>query len=144
RSIARSLAIGGGRILAVGAADDELDDLQGPETRVIELADAAVVPGFVDAHIHFGHYALSRQPMDLDASATLPDGLDAVRHATRQLEVGAWLQGRGWDRNRWGRLPTRNDLDGVVGERPVALSSHDGHALWLSSAALAIAGIRSE
>jgi predicted amidohydrolase YtcJ len=141
---ARSLATGGGRILAVGQADDDLDDLRGPATRVIELEGAAVVPGFVDAHIHFGHFALSRRQVDLDASITLNEGLHVVRTAAELLAEGVWLQGRGWDRNRWGRLPTRADLDGVVGTRPVALSSHDGHALWLNSAALAAAGIRRE
>src|SRR5262245_24366184 len=109
RGSARSLAIGGGRVLAVGDTDDELDDLRGPATRVVELADAAVVPGFVDAHIHFGHFALSRQQVDLDAAATLGDGLHDVGLAAERLEAGAWLQGRGWDRNRWGRLPTRHD-----------------------------------
>jgi hypothetical protein len=51
------------------------------------------------------------------------------------------VQGRGWDRNRWGRLPTRTELDTAVGARSAALSSHDGHALWLNSAALAVAAI---
>jgi predicted amidohydrolase YtcJ len=141
---ARSLAVGGGRILAVGQLDHDLDDLQGPTTRVIELSGAAVVPGFVDAHVHFGHFALARQQVDLDAAATLEDGLERIRGEAERLPAGGWLQGRGWDRNRWGRLPTRADLDAVIGPRPVALSSHDGHALWLSSAALAAAGVHRE
>ena len=140
----RSLAIGGGRILAVGEPDDDLDDWNGPATRVIELAGAAVVPGFVDAHMHFGHFALARQQVDLDAALTLEDGLALVRAEAHRPAAGSWLQGRGWDRNRWGRLPTRADLDAVAGGRAVALSSHDGHALWLSSAALAAAGITRE
>ncbi len=141
---ARSLAIGGGRVLAVGSTRDALDDLHGPATRVIELPGAALVPGFVDAHIHFGHFAVSRQQLDLDAAASLNQGLADIRREAERLAADVWLQGRGWDRNRWGRLPTRADLDVVVGARPVALSSHDGHALWLSSAALAAAGIGRE
>jgi predicted amidohydrolase YtcJ len=140
----RSLAVGGGRILGVGQSDADLDDLKGPTTRVIELAGAAVVPGFVDAHIHFGHFAIARQQVDLDGAKTLEDALVHIQHAAERVAPGGWLLGRGWDRNRWGRLPTREDLDAAVGARPAALSSHDGHALWLSSAALAAASINRE
>jgi predicted amidohydrolase YtcJ len=55
---ASCLAIAGGRILASGGA--EVEELRGPHTRVIDLRGRAVVPGFVDAHIHFGSYALTR------------------------------------------------------------------------------------
>jgi predicted amidohydrolase YtcJ len=138
---AASLAVSGGRVLASGAREDELDEMVGPSTRVIRLRDAAVVPGFVDAHVHFGHFALARQQVDLDQAPTLADGLTVLREAAEHSASGAWLQGRGWDRNRWGRLPTRAELDSAVGARAAALSSHDGHALWLSSAALEAAGI---
>ena len=49
------------------------------------------------------------------------------------------MTGRGWDKNLWaeGRWPTRDDLDTVAGGRPVALTSKDGHLLWVNSAALA-------
>src|SRR5215831_19755632 len=141
---ARSLAVGGGRILAMGELDHDLDDLHGPATRVVELEGAAVVPGFVDAHVHFGHFALARQQVDLDPAPTLEAGLASVRTAADRLPTGAWVQGRGWDRNRWGRLPARTDLDALVGARPVALSSHDGHALWLNSVALGAAGVTRE
>ena len=139
---ARTLAVANGTILA--CSDDPLDELEGRGTRVIDLAGRAVVPGFVDAHIHFGHYALARQQVDLDGAASLDDGLALLRRASARLAGGAWLRGRGWDRNRWGCLPTAAELDRAVGERPAALSSHDGHSMWLSSTALQIAGIRRE
>lgn len=132
---AAALAIGGGRILA-SSPTDQLDDLEGPDTRVTDLPGKAVVPGFVDAHVHFGHFALARRRVSLDAAITLDQGLTMVRSAAQRLKNGEWLQGRGWDRNRWGRLPTREDLDVAAGAHPAALSSHDGHSLWLNSAAL--------
>jgi predicted amidohydrolase YtcJ len=138
---AGALAIRAGRIVAVSASVSDLNGLVGPSTRIIDVAGAAVVPGFVDAHVHFGHWALARQQVDLDSAATLEQGLASVRSAAQHLEPTAWVQGRGWDRNRWGRLPTRADLDVAVGGHPAALSSHDGHSLWLSSAALQAAGV---
>lgn len=127
--------------MATAAGASDLDDLIGPSTRVVDLRRRAVVPGFVDAHIHFGHWALARQQVDLDRAATLDAGLSLLRAAADELTPKAWVQGRGWDRNRWGRLPTRADLDAAVGGRAAALSSHDGHSLWLSSAALVASGI---
>ena len=136
---AESLAVANGKILAVG--NGPLDELLGPGTRVIELNGKAVMPGFVDAHIHFGSFALARQQVDLDPAATLQAGLAILKAHSERLKPGEWLRGRGWDRNRWARLPTAADLDSAIGRRPAVLSSHDGHSLWLSSAALEAVGI---
>ncbi len=140
---AAALAVRRGRIVAT-SSDDDLSDLVGPDTRVITCQSAAVVPGFVDAHVHFGHFALAQRQIDLDAAPTLEAALAIVREHAARLTPSAWLQGRGWDRHRWGRLPTRADLDAAVGQRPTALSSHDGHSLWLNTAALKLAAIRHE
>jgi predicted amidohydrolase YtcJ len=136
---ARNVAIADGKIVACG--DASLTELVGPRTRVVDLKGRAIVPGFVDAHVHFGSFAMSRQQVDLDEAPTLEGGLATLRQAAEGLPPGAWLRGRGWDRNRWGRLPTAADLDSAVGNRPAALSSHDGHALWLNSAGLRATGV---
>jgi hypothetical protein len=135
----RALAISDGRIVASG--DGPFDELRGPRTRIVELHGRAVVPGFVDAHIHFASFGLTRGQLNLDVAATLEDGLRLAANAAVQLQDGAWLHGRGWDRNRWGRLPTAADLDRAIGARPAVLTSHDGHAVWLSSSAMHAAGI---
>src|SRR5690349_13191766 len=144
QSRALALAIANGRIVATGAEADDLDELIGAGTRVISTQGKAVVPGFVDAHVHFGHWALAQQQVDLDQASTLDEGLALLREAARALGPDQWLQGRGWDRNRWGRLPRRTDLDAVTGGRAAALSSHDGHSLWVNSKALQDAGIGRE
>jgi predicted amidohydrolase YtcJ len=142
RPRARALAIAGGRIAA--CADANLDELVGPHTRVFDLPGRAVVPGFVDAHIHFGSYALTRDQVDLDQAASIEDGLRLLRAASERLDAEQWLRGRGWDRNRWGRLPAASDLDRAVGGRPAVMSSHDGHSMWLNSAALRAVGLDAD
>src|SRR5215216_6436110 len=141
RPRAEAIAIDGGRILAL---EDNLEEVTAHGARVIDVRDCAIVPGFVDAHIHFGQFALGRQQVNLDATATLEQGLQQVNAFHTTLPDRQWLRGRGWDRNRWGRLPTAADLDRVVGARPAALSSHDGHSLWLNSAALQAIGITNQ
>jgi predicted amidohydrolase YtcJ len=84
---------------------------------------------------------MAREQVDLDAAATLEAGLELIRCSTARLLQGAWVRGRGWDRSRWGRLPTAADLDSATGDRPAALSSHDGHSVWLNSAALRRCGV---
>src|SRR5262245_2172839 len=142
------VALGGGRVLAVGKSEgDDFAALCDERTRVVELHDRVVVPGFVDAHVHFGSFALSRQQVDLDGAGSLEDGLRIVGAFAARLtdeDEGTWLRGRGWDRNRWGGLPTAGDLDSVTRGRPAALASHDGHSLWLNSAAMRATGLTEQ
>ncbi|MBV9548007.1 MAG: amidohydrolase [Chloroflexi bacterium] len=141
RPRASSLAVREGRVVAL---DEDAAALRQPATRVIDLGGRAVLPGFVDAHVHFGSFSLAREQVDLDQAPTLEAGLDRIRRAADELTPGAWVRGRGWDRNRWGRLPAAADLDAATGDRPAALSSHDGHSVWLNSAALSYCGINDD
>jgi predicted amidohydrolase YtcJ len=69
--------------------------------------------------------------------------VERVARRAQETEPGRWIMGRGWNQNEWaeGRWPSRGDLDAVVGDRPVALTSKDGHLLWVNTAALIAAGV---
>ncbi|HET8557821.1 MAG TPA: amidohydrolase, partial [Gaiellaceae bacterium] len=110
--------------------------LPSPET--VDLGGRCVLPGFTDSHVHFPTWALARNDVRLHGCASLAEALDAVRAAPRD---GSWLRGQGWRDADWpdGR-PTRQTLDEIEPERPAMLISKDYHALWLNSAALALAG----
>jgi predicted amidohydrolase YtcJ len=55
----------------------------------------------------------------------------------------AWIFGRGWIESKWSppAFPSRQDLDAVVSDHPVALERADGHAFIVNSKALEVAGI---
>jgi hypothetical protein len=55
---------------------------------------------------------------------------------------GEWLVGFGWDQTKWseGEWPTKEILDQLFPDHPVAFSRADGHATWLNSKALERAG----
>jgi predicted amidohydrolase YtcJ len=130
RPRAGGLAVDDGRIVA-------LDPQPEGASQTIDLRGRAVLPGFIDAHLHFGAWALARQQVDLEPSASVQDALDLLRAAAARLpEPTTWLRGRGWDRNRWGQLPTAAELDAAIGDRPAVLSSRDGHALWVNTPVL--------
>lgn len=136
-----AIAIRDGRVVAAGVWS-EIEALAGPRARRLDLApDEVLLPGLTDAHLHLVDAARAAAELDLDSRPTLADGLAAVAEEHRRLPAGRWLLGRGWSVHRWGGWPTSADLDAVAPGRAVALWSHDHHAVWASSAALAAAGI---
>jgi hypothetical protein len=136
-----AVGIRGGIVAFAGSAVD-LESRADPHTERIELEPGEIaIPGLIDAHLHLVDAALAADELDLTSASTLQAGLDAIAARAATLPVGAWLEGAGWDQRRWGRWPTAADLDRVAPGRSVALWSFDHHALWVSSAALAAAGI---
>lgn len=110
---------------------------------VIELPGSLILPGLVDCHIHLVGYALALTGLDLSATATMEEGLSLVRDHLTRVPEGGWLTGRGWDKQMWGLsgFPTREMLDAVGPINPIALTSRDGHVLWVNSVALERLGL---
>jgi predicted amidohydrolase YtcJ len=106
----------------------------------IDLGGATVVPGLVDAHVHFPSWALGRRELRLFGTRSRSEALERIEAAEKP--TGGWLRGRGWREEEWpdGERPTRAALDEVTGDVPTALRAHDGHTLWVNSAALAAGG----
>src|SRR5919198_1173986 len=133
-----ALAVSSGLITAIGSSSD-LAGLIRPATRVVELRGRPLLPGFVDAHTHLDGYAQARQQLDLEGVQSLAEVARLVAERAAGLPTGAWILGRGWLRDGLERWPTAADLDPVSGSHPVALASHDVHALWVNSPALELA-----
>jgi len=137
-----AIAIEDGVVVATGN-DDELLDLAGEATVVLDLDGAWVIPGLTDAHAHLYNLGLSLTRVDLRGTVSAADCVERAREMERGLAAGAWLRGRAWDQNDWAEqvFPTRQVLDAAFGDRPVYFRRVDGHAAWVSSATLALAGI---
>ncbi|MDX2472685.1 MAG: amidohydrolase [Candidatus Krumholzibacteria bacterium] len=140
---ASAIALKDGRILSVG---NDLADLVGPETRVIELDGAVVSPGFNDSHAHLYGLGKSLGQIDLMGTESAAEAVRMAQQAHADLPDGTWLEGRGWDQNDWAvqDYPTAAMLDAVTGDRPTFLRRVDGHAAWANSAALRAAGITAD
>jgi predicted amidohydrolase YtcJ len=138
-----AVAVTGGRITAVGGpGDDRIAELTGPRTEVVSLRGRALLPGFQDAHVHPAFTGVTMIACNLMDAATLPDALEVIGAYARAHPEQEWITGSGW-RMEWfpGGLPDRRALDAVVGDRPAYLVNRDWHGAWVSSAALARAGI---
>ncbi len=144
--VVEALAVSDGRIIARGTTADLAADF--PHLERVDLGGRTVLPGFVDSHIHLASYGVSLRRVELRDAQSLADAVTRVAAAAVRARRGEWILGRGWDKNLWpeGRFPTRGDLDAVVRDHPVALTSKDGHLLWVNSTALTLAGVddRSE
>lgn len=135
-----ALAVRGGRVVTAGSAAAAWSAL-GSDAPAIDLGGLTVLPGLIDAHVHWGKVALARRRIVLGPDASLDAVLAEVGARARALPRGSWILGRGWDHSLWGRWPSAAELDRVAPDHPVALTRKDGHAVWLSSTALAAAGI---
>jgi hypothetical protein len=149
---AHSLALRGDTIVCVDAGD-ACRAYVGTTTRLVELGERALLPGFIDAHGHVvmlaqyvDHANLSAPPVGPVANiAALQDTLRA-HIAAKAPAAGAWVLGWGYDDSLLAeqRHPTRDDLDAVSRELPIAIIHVSGHLAVVNSAALAAAGITAE
>lgn len=136
----QAVVIQKGRILAVGPS--EALAKAHPKAQRINLPGGTLLPGFIEGHAHVGGLGALSRKADLTGSADLPGTLERIRTWAAAHPKG-WLLGRGWDQNRWpGKaFPKASDLDAIAGPRPTFLQRVDGHAAWVNSAALTLAGI---
>ncbi|MBL8145766.1 MAG: amidohydrolase [Anaerolineae bacterium] len=137
-----ALAIRSGRIVAAGD-DGEIAVLRGPRTQAQDLHGATVLPGMVDAHLHWHRFSESLAAVNLFQVPTKEAALERVRERAAVLPPGRWITGFGWVQDLWPdpRFPTAADLDAVAPEHPVFLRARSGHAVWVNSLALRLAGV---
>ncbi|MBA3365149.1 MAG: amidohydrolase [Actinobacteria bacterium] len=132
--VARALAIAADRI--AGGVGTHETALATPER--VDLGGRCVLPGFSDSHVHFPTWSLAQREVRLEAATSLEDAVGRVGRAAASVPADRWLLGRGWRDSDWHTpaQPTKTALDAVTGPTPVALTSRDGHSLWLNSAGL--------
>jgi hypothetical protein len=142
RPWAEAVAISGNKIIAVGS-DAEVMKLAGDKTERIDLGGRFAMPGINDAHIHFLGGSLELFQIDLNGAQSLEEIQRRVAAYARENPDEKWIVGSGWQYSVLPdkRLPTRADIDSVVKDRPVVLSSYDGHTVWVNSKALEMAGV---
>ncbi len=137
-----AVAVADGRVLAAGTTAD-IEALAVAATRRIVLPpDAVAIPGLTDAHLHLVEAALARARVDLHDAISIDEALATIAGAAAtQTDPDRWIEGAGWDADRFGRWPTADDLERTAPGRLVALWAHDHHALLVSRRALSEAGI---
>src|SRR5580704_4940711 len=154
---AGAVAIRGESIVAVSYITHDTEDLRkassadapdiklwlGPNTRIMDMHGAFVIPGFNDAHVHIGQSALAKLAIDFAGVQSLAEFQQRIRAAIKDRAPGGWITGFGWDQTLWPgrRDPTRADLDAVSTAYPMFFARVDGHVAVANSLALQLAGV---
>ncbi len=147
-STPEAVAVAGEKIIATGSRADVMN-MRSAKTRIVELGERALLPGFIDAH---GHIALQARFIDMQNVSSPPVG-DAKTIADIQrllrdyiarnnFPAGTPVIGYGYDESLLAekRHPVRQELDVVSARHPIVLLHVSLHLASVNSAALAISG----
>ena len=141
---AEAVAIIGDRIAAVGS-DSEIRHWIGPHTRTIDAHGKTVMPGFVDAHVHFSDGGFSLSSVKLKDAATPQEFTRRIGEFAKTLPKGEWIMEGDWDNQKWGgELPARSWIDSVTPDNPVFVERYDGHMALANSLAVKLARVTKD
>lgn len=140
---ADAMAVKDGKIIAVGTNDEITGKYSAVEN--IDAKGQAIYPGFIDAHAHFVGYGRGLFTADLFGTSSWEETVQRIKAFAEQHPDLPWIQGRGWDQNRWpGKTyPTNEELNKLFPDKPVVITRVDGHASIANQKALDLAGIKA-
>ena len=137
-----AVAVLGDRIVAVGSDADVLR-WRGAATHAVDAHGQLLLPGFNDAHVHLLDGGVELDSVQLNDASSVEEFARRIGVFAATRPPGEWLLQGNWDETKWSpvTLPTRQVIDAVSGDHPVALWRYDGHVVVGNSRALALAGI---
>jgi predicted amidohydrolase YtcJ len=145
---AQAIAIKGGKIQFVGTTE-QVNQLVGDSTKVIDLKGKFVMPGFNDSHAHFLGIGESKMILDLREAKNYDEVIEVVARAADKAKPGEWIVGRGWHQEKFNPkpnpnvngFPVHNELSKASPRNPVILRHASGHAILVNAKAMEIAGV---
>jgi hypothetical protein len=140
---AEAFVVKDGRIVEVAPSEVLQKKYQPKET--FDADGKTILPGLIDGHAHLYNLGTMMRQVDLIGTTSAADVLQRVIDF-QKTDKSNIILGRGWDQNDWEvkEYPTKAALDSLFPNTPVALKRVDGHAYWVNSKALELAGITSK
>jgi predicted amidohydrolase YtcJ len=142
---AEAVAVLGDRIVAVGS-DAEIEGWRGPSTKTINAGGKLLLPGFDDSHVHFFDGGRDLESVQLKDVTSAQEFARRIGERAKATKAGEWITGGTWDETKWTPpdLPTKELIDPVSPDTPVAVGRYDGHMIVVNSTVLRLAGITSQ
>ena len=140
-STAEAFAVKEGKIVEVGSTSDLSSKYTAKET--LDAEQKTILPGLIDAHAHLYNLGLKLSRVDLDGTVSYKDVISRLQEFKKKFPETEYIIGRGWDQNDWvtKEFPTKDTLDLLFPDTPVALTRIDGHAMIVNQKALDKANI---
>ena len=137
---AEAFAIKEGNIIDVGSSL-EIQAKYSP-TFINDVKGKTIIPGFIDAHCHFLGLGMQQQKVDLSGTKSFDEVVQRIVDFQKEKNV-SYITGRGWDQNDWEEkeFPTKDKLDELFPNTPIAVRRIDGHALLANQAAIDLANV---
>jgi predicted amidohydrolase YtcJ len=137
---ASAFAIKDGKFIAVGTTNEIQRKYVAIET--VDAKEKTIVPGFIDAHCHFLGLGLAEQKVRLEGTKSYDEVIERLIAFQKEKKL-SFITGRGWDQNDWDvkEFPTKEKLDVLFPNTPVAIRRVDGHALLANQAAIDLARV---
>ncbi|BCX73240.1 hypothetical protein TOL5_14400 [Acinetobacter sp. Tol 5] len=139
---AQAFAVNKGKFIAVGN-NAFIKNMATQKTKIIDAKGKTVLPGLTDAHTHLLGGIELWQGVDLFGIKDRKQWFKIIAKRDKELAKGTWLVGGRWDVSDLDdpSMPTRQELDAIVPDRPVVLQDIDYHTVWLNNKAMQLLGI---
>ena len=145
------LAVSNHRIIGLGD-NNIIDEFKNADTKIIDLENSFVMPGFIEGHGHFGGFGEGLQNLNFLHSKSWDDVIKLVEEKVKTAKPGEWIVGRGWHQEKWDEIPLNNvlgypfhdELSAISPNNPVLLRHASGHAVFANQRAMKEAGISKE
>jgi predicted amidohydrolase YtcJ len=145
------IAVSNQRIIGLGDKSI-IDKFKNADTKIIDLENSFVMPGFIEGHGHFGGFGEGLQNLNFLHSKSWDDVIKLVEEKVKTAKPGEWIVGRGWHQEKWDEIPLNNvlgypfhdELSAISPNNPVLLRHASGHAVFANERAMKEAGISKE
>ena len=142
---AEAVAVKDGKILAVGT-NGEIRKFMTPTTSILDVKGKLVIPGLIDAHLHFASGGRSLASLTFRGVSSIEKIQEMVAAKIRELPPGETVNGGEYDHTLFPgqKWPAREDLDKIAPANAVVIRRVDGHSVWVNSEALRQSGITKD
>ncbi|NNK82340.1 MAG: amidohydrolase [Flavobacteriaceae bacterium] len=137
---AEAFAVKDGKFLDIGSSKEIMEQYNAAES--LDAQGQTIVPGFIDAHCHFVGLGFNQQQVNLVGTTSYDEVVKRVVEFQKKNNLD-YIKGRGWDQNDWEvkEFPTKEKLDALFPDTPIALTRIDGHAILCNQAALDLGNV---
>lgn len=136
------------RIVFTGSVVDahEWADQRGVSVKEYDLDGAAVLPGFIDGHLHPLPMIFFAMNANFEGAKDMADIRAKLLSHAGDVEPDEWIIGVQYEGKKMpaGQALTRRELDEICPDRPVLIYARDGHCVIVNSVVLQQTSIHEE